>query len=663
MLTMALTAINKSFRWLKSYPKFSTHISELSAAFTKPKISPFKNKLFGFLIISPLMLFGLAHPLFSETSSVTPIPFIRMPETQASRQLFDGAIASPSNNISSDKETGLFSGNQPANRSLSQSMEVVNSLKSIDREEQSSVINGPTLPIRLSIPPRENVAPLKEFEDTRSPELWFTIQNGPLLTNGMPSTITVSFQGTGSGEETCSGDWGYQKIIYNQDIDFQVVGVNPSLVGDYVSYDLSSKIGTIHFYGTAEDHFYGETTILNFDRTQQINLQNTEGTLDYFNSQCNEISIGFSIPSSATLPYSIYLQYSSTLDIIRNTVNMPYPWNAGTGCLSNNYDVPATSDLKCEFPENWKSISFDIIPKDPPLNKCPPENFLGIPDFSQCKEQSDINGDGINDCLMNEIKDCAGNKFQLWCQVKEVKQYDRDVYWYSFVYTPCGKEPKAVGKCQYLWGKNEGKVIYKGNDSGAKRFLRSIWRNVDDTEPDEDLDPREDGFIHWDDYFFDPNSDLYETTFQRYKSIDGPGGNQKDIPVGDPEVIDPWPDFDSLPPIVDSTSLIDGSMTSINREPCDLNNDKRCDDNDSIAFQNALDACSGDDNYNANADFDMDGCVTEYDRELINPCKGDFNNDGDIDGNDLASYSSDSRGTSIESFAFEFGKSNCLWSK
>ncbi|MGD9159530.1 MAG: hypothetical protein PVG39_14050 [Desulfobacteraceae bacterium] len=160
-----------------------------------------------------------------------------------------------------------------------------------------------------------------------------------------PETITVSFQGSGSSTEECSGDWGYQRISYNMEVEIEVVGVNPSENGDMVTYQLSNKTGTIHFYGTAEDSFWGETQIYNFNRTQEISIEDLEGTLVYSLTDPNELNIGFSVPPSASLPYTTYLQYSKALGIVRNTVNMPSPWSSGVGCLSNNYDVPGSDDL------------------------------------------------------------------------------------------------------------------------------------------------------------------------------------------------------------------------------------------------------------------------------------------------------------------------------
>jgi RHS repeat-associated protein len=214
-------------------------------------------------------------------------------------------------------------------------------------------------------------------------------------------TLTVSFQGTGSGMESCSGDWGYQRITYNMEVDIEVVAENPSQADGTVTYDLSRKTGTIHFYGTVEDVFYGETTIENFDRTQNIDLQNLEGTLQYSTGQCSNLYIGFSVPASASLPYSIYIQYDGALGIVRNTVNMPYPWNAGVGCLGNNYDVPGKDDFdycnidlkidKASLPpgDTTKIHASSCLPIDPaqPL-------VWEIKPLAECETKAKITSDG-----------------------------------------------------------------------------------------------------------------------------------------------------------------------------------------------------------------------------------------------------------------------------
>ena len=259
------------------------------------------------LLMSLVVLLSLTSIVFGESLSVVPAPG----ELQAE--------------IRSDhlKQTS----------SLTARPELSRTKRPADRngKKQSLSADGTTLPIRLTKPSIENAV---------ASESAVTLPSGSLEAGDIPETITVSFEGCGSGSEECSGDWGFQRIDYFMYVEFEVVGVNPSQVGDIVSYELSSKIGTIHFYGTAEDQFWGETTVLDFDRTQSIEIQDTEGILEYPTPQYSDIYIGFSVPPSSTLPCSVYIQYSGAIGIVRNTVNMPYPWDAGTGCLSNNYDVP-----------------------------------------------------------------------------------------------------------------------------------------------------------------------------------------------------------------------------------------------------------------------------------------------------------------------------------
>lgn len=162
--------------------------------------------------------------------------------------------------------------------------------------------------------------------------------------NVIPATVTLSFQGTGSGVKECSGEWGYQRVTFNQEISFEVEGVNPVKSGDIVTYDLSKKNGTIHFYGTAEDLFGGDKTTLNFDREQTISIENTEGIFQCSTTSPDSEYIGFLIPHSSTLPYSTSIEYFGWIGTVRNAVNMPQPWNYGVGCIYNVYDVPGTDD-------------------------------------------------------------------------------------------------------------------------------------------------------------------------------------------------------------------------------------------------------------------------------------------------------------------------------
>ena len=51
--------------------------------------------------------------------------------------------------------------------------------------------------------------------------------------------------------------------------------------------------------------------------------------------------------------------------------------------------------------------------------------------------------------------------------------------------------------------------------------------------------------------------------------------------------------------------------------------------------------------------------IAETDTFVNPPCEGDFNNDNDIDGGDLAAYISNSMGITLEDFALDFGRNIC----
>lgn len=44
---------------------------------------------------------------------------------------------------------------------------------------------------------------------------------------------------------------------------------------------------------------------------------------------------------------------------------------------------------------------------------------------------------------------------------------------------------------------------------------------------------------------------------------------------------------------------------------------------------------------------------------VIPRCKGDFDDDGDVDGSDLATFAAGGTGITLEEFAAEFGRMNC----
>ena len=264
---------------------------------------------------------------------------------------------------------------------------------------------------------------------------------------------------------------------------------------------------------------------------------------------------------------------------------------------------------------------------------CPPESSV-IPDFSLCLDQRDITGDGVRDCLLKEVEDVQGNKFQTWCVVEESWVEDGTELQYRFhylmVYIPENGEPKAVGECKWHFGVNEGNVFPGGSNISSMKpdcFVGSRWSTIDDPGPNGDWDTDGDGKIDWITYCFDVCSFKVVAYFS--ESLDGPGGEEPDTPSAVPIEFDAHTVLNSLPSIEDAKILVDGQIVADTRPPCDLDDDGDCDKVDRQAFDQSLGKSIGESGYNAQADFDGDGYVTEFDLELIlRAAQLDFNYDG-----------------------------------
>ena len=55
---------------------------------------------------------------------------------------------------------------------------------------------------------------------------------------------------------------------------------------------------------------------------------------------------------------------------------------------------------------------------------------------------------------------------------------------------------------------------------------------------------------------------------------------------------------------------------------------------------------------------EIDGQKRGFILNILAPCRGDFDHDGDVDGSDLAAYAT-GRAFSLQGFAAEFGRTNC----
>jgi hypothetical protein len=176
----------------------------------------------------------------------------------------------------------------------------------------------------------------------------------------IPETVTITFEGTGSGVREGLWNCPYRES-WNQEISFEVEGVNPVMSKDIVTYDLSKKNGTIHFYGTIEYHeliitdtgvICGGLLYSNFDRDRTISIENTGGIFRYSTTSPDSEYIKFLISDwtsgdpcehpgqpCETIEYFGWLETSEIKETVRTTEHhhIDSPWV---------YDVPGTDDYE-----------------------------------------------------------------------------------------------------------------------------------------------------------------------------------------------------------------------------------------------------------------------------------------------------------------------------
>ncbi len=273
-------------------------------------------------------------------------------------------------------------------------------------------------------------------------------------TNEFPETITVSFQGAGSGQKEAFGQNDLRQTVdYEQDVAFEVTGVNPVQEGNYVTYELSRKNGTLHFKGTAEDFFNNETTVIGFDKTREIDIQISGGILRYPINNCNDIYIKFTIPplhiDYTVDEYSRSLEYFGLQGIVRHVAILPFPFNIGI--LDNIYDVDGTSDHEC------CSISLEIdknplLPGETAIVTASTTVVAGQPLEWELifEEESDVKAEIKLDGGLNKtarITEVSGDGYVLIKVTNPSHPDCKNEIWIKIGCEPCEREECKDGNC------------------------------------------------------------------------------------------------------------------------------------------------------------------------------------------------------------------------
>jgi len=233
-------------------------------------------------------------------------------------------------------------------------------------------------------------------------------------------------------------------------------------------------------------------------------------------------------------------------------------------------------------------------------------------------------------CLLYSTpEDASGVSFEVWCGNFVVPVCS---HCFAFYRRDHNGARELAGKCWFGGGVNSIHLYYTDDGAGAAAcFASSVWLNEqqDRTEEDPPLPPNTqwttgDGKI--DRWIYKHHVDLEKTDIFVTKDM---------LPVFR---LDPTggPNFNDLLPVVPDVPFSPLPSTLLaTRTACDLNGDGKCDAQDQAIFTSALGSCMGSPLYNARADIDGDGCVTQSDAKNLFPIPGDINFDGVVNCTDV----------------------------
>lgn len=430
------------------------------------------------------------------------------------------------------------------------------------------------------------------------------------------------------------------------EIDFEGIGNN-------------TQIGTISGTPKIPHIIFGSSWLglVDSDAGGSGNFANepSQNTVAYF-LDMNDISINFDagvqlvefyyVAAAQSLPITI-----SAYDIDRNlidratgnTIGTSYDGAACSGdpsgqfCLWDKVTLASTSNNIRQIElvgtiANYfgiDNLKICVGQCSPPSGQLPEYMRIPITDgccwsnSNNCLEKRNFAGNWLDDCLLSEIVTDSGEKIQLWCISGALPCWVTPglAHYELHYYFPDGIHYR-IGVCPFEGGRNNGEVFYSGdNDSNGKLdcFIRVVWTSRDQQAGDRDDDG--DGKIDWWVFTYDVINNSFKKV--NYESLDGPGGS-------DPDVIartDPYqlgPETEAMLDILVAefeqiATAGDVPMGGTVFKPCDLNQDGRCDASDLVIFQNAFGSCEGESNFNSNADFNGDGCVTTEDHSLLFP--------------------------------------------
>ncbi len=169
---------------------------------------------------------------------------------------------------------------------------------------------------------------------------WLCSLDISAFSNSPAENIEAELIGNGAGhKEYHDPDGWWQTIDYQCQVSFRVAGKYSSTSGNLHEYILTHKVGAVHFWGTAVDHFLGSTSTWNFDDTSQFDLMSVSGILQITEDTGEVYFCDFDLPTNFARdvqPYRIIYFGDYPPHIARIFIRLPSTW-----FFSREYDIPA----------------------------------------------------------------------------------------------------------------------------------------------------------------------------------------------------------------------------------------------------------------------------------------------------------------------------------
>lgn len=187
-------------------------------------------------------------------------------------------------------------------------------------------------------------------------------------------------RGAGQKEIVWDPDNNWQKIAFNFEVDIELDVAYTARRGDILQYEIVELRGTIRFWGSAEDHFYG-TYILNIGDTHSYKLRNPpDGLLEYSQSQgrVTYVQCALSTGTGSARPYFIQFFGLAHPYTARLWVDLPEDWyfddiydscKPGMGVdMTDSVMISPGADLSYDsaklqynaaYPGSWRMVALD----------------------------------------------------------------------------------------------------------------------------------------------------------------------------------------------------------------------------------------------------------------------------------------------------------------